>query len=368
MAYEKVCHLTSVHSREDNRILLKECVSLDEIGYNVFLIVADGLGDEKYFGISIIDVGKLNRRIARMCLTPFKILIRARRLKADIYHFHDPELLPIGLLLTWSGSQVIYDAHEDVPRQILSKHWIPASLRPLVSWSIEKLENCIVKRLAGVITSTPHIAARFKIINANTVDINNYPRPEELAPLKEKHERKRQICYVGGLTKVRGIEPLIRALPSVPDATLVLCGRFAESSFEVSMRLLPGWKQVDFRGFVDRDDIRCVLTESVAGIVTLFPIVNYFDSLPIKMFEYMSAELPVIASDFPLWREIIDGAGAGLCVDPESPEAIAAAIRRLADDPDLVEKLGKSGRAAILSKYNWPGEAQKLIKFYKELL
>jgi glycosyltransferase involved in cell wall biosynthesis len=86
------------------------------------------------------------------------------------------------------------------------------------------------------------------------------------------------------------------------------------------------------------------------------------------MFEYMSAELPVIASDFPLWREIIDGAGAGLCVDPESPEAIAAAIRRLADDHGLVEKLGKSGRAAILSKYNWPVEAQKLIKFYKEIL
>lgn len=363
----KVVHITSAHPHTDIRIFRKECVSLATNGFQV-LLVAPGADNRVVSGVSIIGIKKLNGRLARIFISTVRVFLRARKEKADIYHFHDPELLPIGLILQWSGAKVIYDAHEDVPRQIVSKHWIPRPLRRVVSAIVERIENWIGGRLSGIVAATPHITERMTLINSNTVNINNYPLPAELAPPANAVIRKKQVCYVGGISRIRGLKPLVKSLQYTSGTRLVLCGRFAEPDFKAELETLPGWANVDYRGQVDREELRIIMSESLAGIVTFLPLPNHIDAQPNKMFEYMSAELPVIASDFPLWREIIDGAGAGLCVDPESTEAIAAAIRQLADDSGLVEKLGKSGRAAILSKYNWPVEAQKLIKFYKEIL
>lgn len=365
----KVAHLTSAHPRYDTRVFLKECRSLASAGHDVTLIVADGMGNEERDGVHIVDVGKSGGRASRMFGTVNRVLAAAIALGSDIYHLHDPELLRIAGRLQRSrgGAHVLFDAHEDLPRQILSKLWIPASMRHLTSWVAELTENCVARRLSGVIAATPHIANRFLRTNVRTTDINNYPMPDEFVLGVAPRVRKRQICYVGGITKVRGIEALIRALPLVSGVTLILCGRFQEREFERAMRALPGWTQVDYRGQVGREGVREALAESVAGIVTLLPTPAYVDALPVKMFEYMSSELPVIASDFPLWRQIIDDAGAGLCVDPESPEAIAAAIRRLMNDQVLVERMGKAGRAAVLGQYNWPTEAAKLVAFYKAM-
>ncbi len=364
----KVVHLTSVHPRYDTRVFLKECRSLSASGHDVALVVADGLGAEQRDGVSIVDLGKLGGRARRMLQTVNGVCAAAVALRADIYHLHDPELLRIAgrLRREVPGAKVVFDAHEDVPRQILSKQWIPAPLRGVTSWGVERIENRVARRLSGVVAATPHIAKRFRLINPRTVDINNFPMPDELAPKAGGAViRKRQVCYVGGITRVRGIEPLVRALPMLPDVTLALCGRFQEDALEATVRALPGWRQVDYRGQVDREGVRRVLAESVAGVVTLLPTPAYVDALPVKMFEYMSAEVPVIASDFPLWREIVDGAKAGFCVDPASPESIAAGIRCLLDDSALAERMGKAGRTAILEKYNWPHEAAKLVAFYK---
>jgi glycosyltransferase involved in cell wall biosynthesis len=366
----KVACLTSVHPRYDTRIFLKECRSLTTAGHDVTLIVADGKGAEMRDGVSIVDVGAPRGRLNRMSATVNQVYRAAAKLNADVYHLHDPELLRVAgkLCRLGSGKRVIFDSHEDVPRQILSKHWIPAPARKVVSRVMELVENHVVCGLAGVVAATPHIAERFKKINPQTVDINNFPMPDELAPVVHgRAERKRQICYVGGITRVRGIEPLLRALPFVPDVKLVLCGQFQEKAFETTLRALPGWRQVDYRGQAGRAEVRAVLSESMAGMVTLLPTPAYIDALPVKMFEYMSAELPVIASDFPLWQRIVDGARAGICVDPQSPEAIAQAIRGLLDDPTLVARMGRAGREAVLDEYNWPTEAAKLVAFYEKL-
>lgn len=367
----KIVHSTTVHARNDVRILQKECTTLTRNFGDVTLIVGDGGGDieNKALGVSrILDIGPAPKsRLGRMLRQPFRMLRFVRQISPDVFHFHDPELLLIGWMLKKSGIRVIYDAHEDVPRQILGKHWIPLPARAFVSWLFERVENFVAHRVSGVVAATPHIAARFQRVNRNTVNINNYPLPDELVPSTESGHRKRQVCYVGGISRIRGIRPLVDALPLLPDLRLVLCGRFVESDLEAELRFLPGWQQVDYRGQVDRDEVRKVLTESVAGVVTLFPTPNYLDSLPIKMFEYMSAELPVIASDFPLWRQIIDDAGAGICVDPQDPHAIALAIRQLADDAWLADKMGKAGREAVITRYNWTVEGVKLIDFYKDL-
>lgn len=366
---DSIYHVTTVHSRRDIRIFRKECTALARVYCNVHVLVADGLGDETESGVEFIDLGVPSKsRLRRMLLQPWRMYRGLRVRNPAIVHFHDPELLPVGLLLTWAGHLVIYDAHEDVPRQILSKHWIPPSIRGIVSKLFERFEDFVASRLAGVIAATPHISRRFGRVNVNTLDINNYPMAGELAIADHSARRKSQVCYVGGISRIRGVKAIVDALPLVPDIKLVLCGRFMEPGFEEELRSLPGWRQVEYLGQVDRQGVRSVLAESIAGLVTLLPTPNYLDSLPIKMFEYMSANLPVIASNFPLWEEIIGASKSGLCVDPTSPEAIAKAIRELATNPVLVDAFGCAGRNAVTDHYNWEAESEKLTEFYAKLL
>ena len=168
--------------------------------------------------------------------------------------------------------------------------------------------------------------------------------------------------------RTRGLLQMVRALALLPGVRLLLCGRFEDAAFEADLRAEPGWAQVDYLGQVGREAVREVMARASAGLVTLLPLPSYIDSLPIKMFEYMSAELPVIASDFSLWRGIVERHDCGLCVDPADPAAIAAAIRSLIDDPARVRKAGRAGRAAVLAHYHWPLAEAELLALYRALL
>ena len=367
----KVCHLSSAHCGLDVRIFHKECVSLAAAGFDTHLVInatAQDVDKAAAKGVTLHPLAPPSGRLSRIFKQAWQCYRLGKQLDADIYHFHDAELIPYGMLLSLAGKKVIYDVHEDLPRDILTKDWIPLWARRMVAGAAGVLEHVGARRFFSVVTATPFIAGRFQRFNRTAIDINNYPLPDELTPTGGACTRKLQICYVGGITRIRGLQPIVEALPLVPEVRLVLCGRFSEPDFEVELRSMPGWRQVDYRGQVDRFGLQIVMSESIAGVVTFLPIPNHTDAQPNKMFEYMSAELPVIASDFPLWRQIINGANAGLCVDPSSPVDIAAVIRQLTDDPALVERMGKSGRQAVLSRYNWPTEADKLIKFYKALL
>ena len=207
-------------------------------------------------------------------------------------------------------------------------------------------------------------------INPNTVDINNYPILNELG---NEHMdwfcKKPQVCYVGGIGSIRGIREMVRAMELVKSkARLVLGGLFDESDVERDVRGYKGWSKVEALGWCDRDQVRSILAQSMVGLVTLHPIVNYLDALPVKMFEYMSAGIPVIASNFPLWREIVEGNNSGICVNPLNPAEIARAIDTLIENPVLAEEMGRNGRRAVEEKYNWENEMQKLIALYEKIL
>ena len=131
---------------------------------------------------------------------------------------------------------------------------------------------------------------------------------------------------------------------------------------------MPGWQRVNALGFLDRAGVRDVLGRSMAGLVTFHPAPNHIDAQPNKMFEYMSAGIPVIASDFPLWREIIAGNDCGLLVDPVNPAAIAEAIDTRVNNPDMAQRMGENGRRAVEARYNWGIEEQKLLAFYEQIL
>ena len=361
-------HLTTVHPRRDVRILLKECRSLARAGYRVFLIVADGKGTEVDGDVTIVDVGAAANRFDRMRNATRRVLEKALELELEICHLHDPELIPIGLELKRRGKRVIFDAHEDVPKQLLNKPYLNAWVRRALSWGFGAYESRACRQFDAIVAATPFIRDKFLGVNPRSVDVSNFPLLGELTTDIEWQDKSRQVCYVGGISAIRGIRELVAAMEEVRSgARLQLCGSFSEPDVEVEVKQRTGWSAVDELGYLDRVAVREVLGRCVAGLVTLHPLPNYLDSQPIKMFEYMSAGIPVIASDFPLWREIVVGNQCGLCVDPMNPSEIARAIDLLVDDPERARRMGEHGRTAIRDRYNWAVEERKLLGLYGEL-
>ena len=366
----KIAHLTSAHPRYDVRIFVKECSSLAKNEeYAVTLIVADGKGNEVKNGVEIVDVGaKEGGRIARMTKTVQKVYLRAKELDSDIYHLHDPELLPVGLKLKKLGKKVIFDAHEDVPKQILGKPYLNRYAKGAISKIFSLFESYACKKFDYIVAATPYIRDKFLKINSNTIDINNFPILEEFNIESSWEQKKNSVCYVGGISEVRGIKEMVKAMELVGDIRLVLAGLFNQKELEEEVKGYKGWQKVNELGFIDREEIANLYAQSKAGLVTLRPIVNYLDALPIKMFEYMAAGLPVIASNFPLWREIVDGNSCGICVDPLNPKEIANAIEYLVSHPQEAKEMGKNGKKAVLQKYNWAREEQKLLGVYEAVI
>jgi len=363
----KVCHLTSAHPRYDTRIFIKECSSLATNGHEVSLIVADDLGDELKGGVKILDVGKNNSgRLSRFTKTTRNVYRKAIGIDADVYHFHDPELMFFAYLLKLKGKKVIYDVHEDLPRQLLSKPYLGKVSKKILSFLIEKIENFFASRFTVIITATPFIRDRFLKLNNHTIDINNFPLLGELFDSSSAGVKKNQVCYVGGISEIRGIESLINACDKI-NGTLVLAGKFQNESLEQRVKSLEGWKNVDYRGFINRDEAKLVLSESKAGIVTFLAEPNHINSQPNKMFEYMSAQLPVICSDFKLWKSIIEAHDCGFCIDPEKDITIADKINFLFENDNVVSNYGKNGREAVLNKFNWSIEENKLLNLYRNL-
>ncbi len=364
---KNICHLTTVHPRNDIRIFLKECISLMQNGYNVNLIVADGQEDENKNGISIYGIEKPKNKLIRVFITPFKIVRKALGLNADLYHFHDPELIVAGLILRLKGKNVIYDIHEDLPRQLFvqkNKLWIK---RETMEFFLDVFENFAAKRFTGIVTATPFIGKRFTKINTRTEVVNNFPIPDELASKRINVFKKNQVCYVGGILRVRGILEMVKAL-EYGDTKLNICGKFENQELREETMKLKGWSNVIDYGFSSREEVSEVLGISMAGLVLFKALPNHINSQPNKLFEYMSASLPVIISNFEHWKEILDRFNCGICVDPEKPEEIARAIKRIKNNPEEAREMGKNARKAVEEVYNWNAEEKKLLAMYASIL
>lgn len=365
----RVAHLTSAHPRYDTRIFLKQCRSLAAAGHEVYFVVADGAGNEMRDGVHIIDVGASIGRRDRMFGATRRVLKRAIELDADIYHFHDPELLPVGLALKRRRKRVIYDTHEDLPQDILTKEYLSSGVRRPIAAFADAFERFAGRRLDAIVAATPSIRDKFRRVGIEAVDVNNYPILGELETASAWSGKKREVCYLGGIAAIRGIREMVAAMAlSCSEVRLNLAGTFDDPGLKVEVENNPGWERVNELGFVSRSQVSEILARSVGGIVTFHPVTNHIEAQPNKMFEYMSAGVPVIGSNFPLWRDIIEGNQCGICVDPLDPASIAAALDKLVENPDLAREMGLNGSRAVRERYNWAVEEKKLLCLYGELL
>lgn len=362
--------LTVAHPRFDTRIWIKEIQSLVQAGYEVKYHVADGLGDRIKSNVEIKDYGIISAgtgfwsRLKKMYL----VTKRAGFKKGDWIHFHDGIFLPFAILLGLRGCRIIYDVHEDYPRQVLNSRF-PYPLKKLWGWTISLLEWSSRPIFTGYISATPKIALRFP--EDKTVTVQNFPLLSELVVAEDKklHGKENYCLYVGGISVVRGIYEILNATKICEsqnqDIKLALAGSYSPTEIREDLVKEHGWSTIEELGWLNREGVKHWMNKSRVGLVILHPTKNYPDAYPVKMFEYMSASLPVIASDFPLWREIVEDANAGLVVDPLDPDAIAKAILWIFEHPEEADHMGKSGRAAIENKFNWSIEKKKLLDFYQ---
>ena len=302
---------------------------------------------------------------------PSRVLREALRLRADVYHFHDPELLPVGLILKSIGRRVVYDMHEDLPKSILGKSYLPRWLLRPLSVITRVVERGVSRMFDLIVLARDDIQASVGEIE-HTLLIRNYPKRELFASGErvERADGEFVVAYVGGLTPGRGAVELIEAMALVPErcrARLVIYGKFWPENLEARLRSMPGFRKVDYRGWVDHDTIPGELARADAGVVCFLPEPNHVNAGPTKLFEYMAAALPVVASDFPIWRAVIEGNDCGICVNPSEPREIAAALEYLADHRERGTAMGANGRRAVLTEYNWEVEAERLVEAYRGL-
>ncbi len=364
---KKVCHITSAHGRYDIRIFIKECVSLAKNGYDATLIVNDNNPDEVKEGVKIVSTKfKPKNRIERFLNSKKLLFSKALEVNADIYHLHDPDLLPLGNKLKRKGKKVIFDSHEDVPRQIKDKQWIPKIIRNIISKTYEIYEESSIKKYDAVISVTPHIVERFSGINPNSVMVTNYP----IIDVSEEIARNpyKAICFAGGITEQYNHHKILMAIEDIENIKYLLAGN-PDNQYLKKLKTLPAWEKVEYKGMISHSEVKKLYSQSIAGMAIHYSTqAKEQGSLGvIKLFEFMEAKLPVICSDYKLWKEIVEKYNCGICVDVNNVVEIKNAINYIINNPEEARVMGENGRKAVIEKYNWKTQEEILLRLYKKL-
>lgn len=361
----RIVHLTSVHKENDNRIFYKECQTLQSVGYDISLICA-GSESKIVKDIKIYGYPKKNKgRIYRIFKTSFIDMIKmCRKVEADIYHFHDPELIFVGLYLKIIGKKVIYDIHENNPASILSKSYIKYKfIKKILAYIFDKFEKFVSKFFDAIVTARPDITKRFN--HKQIITLRNFPILPDFNKLKKINIKKYKpvVIFVGGMTKIRGIYELLEAFEELNEYELWLLGPIQEKELETKIN--NSSQNIKYFGIVEAYEVFSYIQKADIGIITFLEVPNHINTLATKPFEYMACGKPMIMSNFPYWKDTFkDGS---LYVDPSNPKEIAQIIKQLLSNPNLIKKMGEYNKQMIIDEYNWEKESQKLIKLYNEL-
>lgn len=375
---KKIYVLTSAHIARDTRIFHKECKSLCRAGYHVTLI-APHPRQETIDGIEVAPLPLQWGRFGRV-FNNVRILTLALRSDADIYHLHDLDLLVVGALLRlFRHKPVIYDVHELYVELVSAREWIPVVLRPVFRKFVDWGERFWGRWMSAFITVIDAQRERYSRYRVPVITIYNYPLrstvPEDVTPVPEDPSVK-PILYIGDITMVRGVWVLVEAfrlvVKELPHVELLLVGRIGEPAMHERLHEFIDKHELTDRvkmpGFIAHDRLGFYLRQASVGVVPYRNESQYSVALPTKLFEYMAYGLPVVASDLPGVHNLVKRTQCGLLAEPGNPVALADCLLTLLRDRDLVESMGAAGRRAVIEKYNWETEEEKLVALYEQLL
>lgn len=370
----RICHLTSAHKPFDTRIFLKECQSLAKAGYEVIL-VAQHHREETVEGVRILPVERKSKsRLTRVLFFTWRIFFKALTTRSKVYHFHDPELIPMAILLRLFGKKVIFDIHENIARQLKTKSYLP--LRRLISRLYSFIDWLSAKAFFIILAESSYQSIYQNRTSRYEV-VLNMPDLDYLKPFQNRNraiKKTLELFYVGGVTFERGIGTIIEAMRLLKhqgvDVKYHCVGPY-EDSVMAKIRSIPAFEEVEediiFYGPRRLDMALEVSRSCHIGLAVLLPIENYLESYSTKIFEYMAIGLPVITSDFTLYRDVIDRHSCGYCINPEDPAQLANQIFKFTKQPTQISEMGMRGILAVQTAYNWAAEEKKLIEVYRRL-
>lgn len=370
---KRVCHLTSVHRWNDTRIFYRECVSLANSGYEVHL-VAPNAEEGKIEGVQVHSVKRTSSsRIKRATVVAFRVFRKGLKTKAKLYHFHDPELIWVGVLLRVLGKKVVFDIHENIRGQIKVKQWLPmrntvAKMYGIVDWFSARLFHL-------VLAENSYDEIYSKLAKERTI-VLNFPNLDRLEQFKIEDRRSlpNGILYIGGVTKVRGIFETIKALKILKDKKVPFhfhCIGPVEDGVMEQVNQLEEYQEVKehitFYGLLPILEAYEHAAKCRIGTSVLHPVENYVKSYSTKIFEYMAVGLPFIISDFPLYSFVTEKE-LGVLIEPESPESIAHGFETLLVDTEKSHKMAQSGINEAKFTYNWRAQEAKLVSLYERIM
>ena len=364
----KIVHITTVHQPFDNRIFHKECVSMAELGYEVVLIARHNT-DEIVQGVKIRALSEPGGRLARVFKTGRQAYKFALQEKADLYHFHDPEFIPFAIMLSRRGEKIVYDVHEDYVSAFKQKSYLPGPMRKTLAHIVDFLETILTRSFAIVLAEKYYqyrFPAGFQVLN--------YPKRNLLSVAINRVEKDDlRLIYTGNITRDRGAFQHVNILNYCPDVQLSLVGHCREVLAKQLFVLAGDNKdRLQIHGTERYIPFNEIVSHYVQGNWTaglaLFPWTpHYVNKELTKIFEYMSVGIPIICSDFPVWQDLMEKTGAGICVNADSEKEVKAVIEYLHSNRVQAKKMGENGRRSIDKFYNWENEAKKLEALYLKL-
>lgn len=373
----KICHITTVHPVQDARIFHRMCRALAARKMDVVLIAPQSFAPE--IGLRPSTLNDWMGRASRLRRSVIA-LQAALSEEVDLYHFHDPELIPMALLLKTMrpGSAIIYDVHEDYPSMMRDKYWLPRWTRPAAVLGARGANRLAAKFLDGIVAADGGVALDFaRGAAAKTLIYYNFPSLGVFARFKGPPVRpSTDLVYLGGLSERAGIFVLFEALQILAQQsirpTVRLAGYTDGEKGLVAIEAALGRHglcgQVKFDGRLAHSEVPAWLRQGRIGLVLLQAVPKFMKNIPSKMFEYWACGLPVVASDLPPIRQFLVDGQNGYCFAPGSAHQLAERIGHLLSHPAECRSLGESGRQAIETQWNNNCQISQLIEFYQRVL
>jgi glycosyltransferase involved in cell wall biosynthesis len=369
----KICHVISGYHRNDARVFVRQCRSLKLAGYDVSLLTNDGKPDEILEDIPIVSCRLYwPERWKVLIAAKRQFMPEALRVDADVYQLHSPELLPMAQPLKRLGKAVVYDAHEDLPRHLLEKEWLPDLLRRPFGFAAENYLRRTLRRIDDVVTPHSHVVQQLQRTIGKGTLVANFPIVQPLPAVTEAEfaARSSTICYTGTVYAYSNQEATLDAIAGMPGVRYRIAGYIDDGHHE-ALTQRPGAGQLDVLGRVGRAELRALYTSCIAGLA----VYDYKHNLGWKLgsygtnkiFEYMEAGLPLICTDYDLWRDIVDRYQCGVCVRPGAVDEIRAAIEYVVSDRARAFRMGQNGRRAVLEEFNWTSEERKYLAVFERL-